>query len=84
MPTFEMTADAETSRADAERVRRGLRDLSRSVVGEADYLPLWVEERHRRRGHATRLVAIAEAEAVRGGCRNAYLGELLGAFFSRP
>lgn len=34
---------------------------------------LWVSEAHRRRGHATRLLEAAEAEARRRGCHHALL-----------
>jgi GNAT superfamily N-acetyltransferase len=34
---------------------------------------LWIEERARRAGHGSALLAAAEAEAVRRGCRHAHL-----------
>ena len=34
---------------------------------------LWVSEKHRKAGHASRLMAAAESEALRRGCKHALL-----------
>jgi len=43
---------------------------------------LWVGDQHRRRGYATRILQLAEAEAVRRGCQNAFLDTF--SFQARP
>jgi GNAT superfamily N-acetyltransferase len=43
---------------------------------------LWIDEKHRRQGHGTRLLAAAESEAVRRGCRHAHLDTM--DFQSQP
>ena len=99
---FEIGADPTALEAEAQRVRRGLRDFNASVIGEADFRPvrivvrddseeligelvggiywgwlhvetLWVGEPHRRHGYGTRLLGMAESEALARGCQNAFL-----------
>jgi GNAT superfamily N-acetyltransferase len=43
---------------------------------------LWLEEKARRRGHGSRLLAAAEQEAVRRGCHHAHLDTM--SFQSLP
>jgi GNAT superfamily N-acetyltransferase len=43
---------------------------------------LWVDAAHRRRGCGTRLLALAESEALRRGCRDAFLDTF--SFQARP
>ena len=71
-----------TTDDDYRRLTVFLRDTAGTVVGGLvggtfwDWLHvdlLWVAEELRGRGYGSRLLAEAEAEAVRRGCRHAYL-----------
>ena len=43
---------------------------------------VWVRDDHRRRGFGTRLLAMAESEALRRGCQNSFLDTF--SFQARP
>jgi GNAT superfamily N-acetyltransferase len=76
---------------DSRRITLTLRDAERRVVGGVTgftywdwfhILQLWVDASQQGRGLASRLLLAAEAEAVKAGCRHAYLDTF--TFQARP
>lgn len=61
-------------RDDAGEIVGGL--TGRTYWQYLDIAYLWVAERHRSRGYATKIMDAAESEALRRGCRRAFLDTL--------
>lgn len=58
-------------RTDDEGIIGGL--TGRTNWQYLEVLFLWVHEKHRKSGHASKLLAAAESEAIRRGCKHARL-----------
>ena len=67
-------------RDEAQRLLGGL--VGATYWGWLHVETLWIDAAHRRRGHGSRLLALAEAEALRRGCEHAYLDTF--SFQARP